>query len=309
MARWFRHYCGLSRDEKLVSTAVKSGQSVERVVWVFGAILESACEIQDDGRYDFDAGEAAYFLRCNDADIQSILDELEAIGRLHQGVVAKWGDRLFLSDSSRERQRRYRELRNDAKIHQGNGHKADSDVTKTSRDAEVTLQDTDTEVKKEDTSVSSKKDSQSSKTRGSRLSEDWQPLPELISWAMTELLLDAGHIRGQTERFVDYWLSQPGQKGVKVRWDLTWKNWMRKARDDKRASAVRGNQRASDVESYKRKAAGILEDVRGHNREIDDARSGVGRHRSDERDGQRGSVENVTPRLVAISGGSNSDSD
>lgn len=29
------------------------------------------------------------------------------------------------------------------------------------------------------------------------------------------------------ERFRDHWLAQPGQKGVKVDWDATWRNWCR----------------------------------------------------------------------------------
>jgi hypothetical protein len=29
------------------------------------------------------------------------------------------------------------------------------------------------------------------------------------------------------ERFHDYWIAQPGQKGVKLDWDATWRNWVR----------------------------------------------------------------------------------
>ena len=32
--------------------------------------------------------------------------------------------------------------------------------------------------------------------------------------------------------FGDYWRAQPGQKGVKLDWDATWRNWMRKAHKD-----------------------------------------------------------------------------
>jgi len=28
-------------------------------------------------------------------------------------------------------------------------------------------------------------------------------------------------------RFSDYWQSQPGQKGVKLNWQATWRNWLR----------------------------------------------------------------------------------
>ena len=151
MSRWFRHYAGMMRDEKLVSAAVKSKQPVERVVWVWGAILESASEINDNGRYEFDAGEAAYFLRCDDTDLVSILACLESLGRLSGGMVVRWGDRQYSSDSAAERQRRYRERKSgNAPVH-GNGgdDKRNGDATVTSRDGVVTPQETDTEEETE----------------------------------------------------------------------------------------------------------------------------------------------------------------
>lgn len=38
----------------------------------------------------------------------------------------------------------------------------------------------------------------------------------------------------QWPRFYDYWLAQPGQKGVKLDWLATWRNWCRKSVDDGR---------------------------------------------------------------------------
>lgn len=148
MSRWFRHYAGMMRDEKLVSAAVKSKQPVERVVWVWGAVLESASEINDNGRYEFDAGEAAYFLRCDDADLVSILACLESLGRLSNGVVVRWGDRQYSSDTAAERQRRYRERKSaNAPVHgDDRNDQRDSDVTVASRDGAVTPQETDTEL-------------------------------------------------------------------------------------------------------------------------------------------------------------------
>ena len=82
MSRWFRHYAGMMRDEKLVRAAVKSKQPVERVVWVWGAILESAAEINDGGRFEFDAGEAGSFLGCDPADLLAIQDALATVHRV-----------------------------------------------------------------------------------------------------------------------------------------------------------------------------------------------------------------------------------
>jgi hypothetical protein len=109
MSRWFRHYAGMMRDDKLVRVAIKSKQPIERVVWLWGAILESAAEIDDGGRFDLDAAEAAYFLRADEVHVAAILDSLIEGGRISEGHVVKWGDRQFQSDRSAERQRRHRE--------------------------------------------------------------------------------------------------------------------------------------------------------------------------------------------------------
>lgn len=109
MSRWFRHYAGMVRDDKLVSAAIKAKQPVERVVWVWGAILESAAEIDDAGRFNLDTAEVAYFLRTDEADIGIVMDALVAMGRVSDGRVVKWSDRQFTSDRSADRQARYRE--------------------------------------------------------------------------------------------------------------------------------------------------------------------------------------------------------
>lgn len=145
MSRWFRHYAGMMRDEKLVRVAIKSKQPVERVLWVWGAILESAAEVDDNGRYDLDAAECAYFLRTDEADICAITAALADAGRVAGDIVANWGDRQFSSDKSKERQAAYRERKRAEKRGSDSSNTA-GDVTVTSRDAEVTPQETETEV-------------------------------------------------------------------------------------------------------------------------------------------------------------------
>lgn len=98
----------MMRDEKLVRVALQSKHPIERVLWVWGAILESAAEINDDGRFDFNAAEAAHFLHADEADILAIETSLANCGRIAEGCVVKWGDRQFRSDVSTERVNRYR---------------------------------------------------------------------------------------------------------------------------------------------------------------------------------------------------------
>lgn len=103
MSRWFRHYAGMMRDDKLVRAAIRSKQPIERVVWIWGAILESAAEIDDAGRFDVDGAEIAYFLRADQADIDAVLAALEDAGRVAESRVVNWGNRQFSSDRSAAR--------------------------------------------------------------------------------------------------------------------------------------------------------------------------------------------------------------
>ena len=107
--KWFRHHVGMCRDDKLVRVAVKADQPVERVVWVFAAMLESACEIEDGGRFDLDPGEVAYFLRCDKADIEMIIACLTSAERIKGSRVWNWDSRQYVSDSSASRVRKHRE--------------------------------------------------------------------------------------------------------------------------------------------------------------------------------------------------------
>lgn len=133
MSRWFRHYAGLCRDDKLVSVAIKAKQPVERVVWVWAAILESAAEIDENGRYELDPAEVAYFLRADEDHIHSIEAALGDMGRVADGAVVRWGNRQFSSDRSKERVAAHRQ-RKRAEEHR-------TSLVEPSRNDDVTLQE------------------------------------------------------------------------------------------------------------------------------------------------------------------------
>lgn len=67
---------------------------------------------------------------------------------------------------------------------------------------------------------------------------------------------DAPNVDHQAEHatFVDYWIAQPGQKGVKTNWDSTWRNWMRRKQGDIRTvhggKQTRTEQNLSVVAQY-----------------------------------------------------------
>ena len=67
--------------------------------------------------------------------------------------------------------------------------------------------------------------------RGSRLAHDWVLTKSLGEWAQAER--PDLNIRQIAEQFKDYWIAQPGQKGVKLDWSATWRNWVRNSKASK----------------------------------------------------------------------------
>jgi len=61
--------------------------------------------------------------------------------------------------------------------------------------------------------------------RGSRLQPDL-PLPGLWFRFCKDERPELDPLK-TFEKFKDYWIAQPGQKGVKLDWDATWRNWVR----------------------------------------------------------------------------------
>lgn len=89
---------------------------------------------------------------------------------------------------------------------------------------------------KEDTNVSSKKTA-SPKSKGTRLPENWRLPKSWGEWAVTDEGLPEADVRREGERFRDYWVGLSGARGVKRDWLATWRNWVRKNREDAKARA------------------------------------------------------------------------
>ena len=64
--------------------------------------------------------------------------------------------------------------------------------------------------------------------RGSRIQSTWKASEEMIQFCRTERP-DLNPLAVEAE-FLDYWSAQPGQRGVKLDWDATWRNWVRRQR-------------------------------------------------------------------------------
>ena len=70
--------------------------------------------------------------------------------------------------------------------------------------------------------------------RAARLSEDWKP--KEFEGESVEL-----------EKFRDWARSAPGQKGVKADWDATWRNWMRRVREQGNVTAFPAKPKHRDL--------------------------------------------------------------
>lgn len=67
------------------------------------------------------------------------------------------------------------------------------------------------------------------KTKGSRITDEWVMPSDWIEWAVVEMSVLRNVAVSESGRFKDYWMSQPGSKGVKANWQATWRNWIRSA--------------------------------------------------------------------------------
>lgn len=76
------------------------------------------------------------------------------------------------------------------------------------------------------------KASSSKQKRATRLPDDWKP-----SATPGNQKAEQGHdpawLDRELERFRDYWAGVSGQRGRKLDWDATWRNWLRNAEDRK----------------------------------------------------------------------------
>jgi len=61
--------------------------------------------------------------------------------------------------------------------------------------------------------------------RGSRLPDDWTLPEDWKAWAEVER--PDLNIKSVADSFRDFWIAKPGNGGVKLDWQATWRNWIR----------------------------------------------------------------------------------
>lgn len=71
------------------------------------------------------------------------------------------------------------------------------------------------------------------RARGARLPPDWAISP--IDWDFAkDLGWSADQITNEFDKFCDYWHAKTGQAATKTNWSATWRNWIRRAGENRR---------------------------------------------------------------------------
>jgi hypothetical protein len=80
------------------------------------------------------------------------------------------------------------------------------------------------------------------KRTATRIPEDFWPSKELLKWQAEHF--EEVDWKLETHKFVDYWSSISGGKGMKTDWQATWRNWIRNNKKPKRTSRQDENKKA-----------------------------------------------------------------
>jgi hypothetical protein len=114
MSRWYRAYAGTVRDDKLAECAVIAGASRAVVIATWHAILESAADTGDGGRFETNPRRVAAILAEPVAIVDAVFKAMDEIGLIGNDLVTAWRKRQYESDSSTERSRKHRDMKRNA---------------------------------------------------------------------------------------------------------------------------------------------------------------------------------------------------
>lgn len=179
--------------------------------------------------------------RCNERKAKRLLDELVAAGKL------RIEDGKIINDKAVDAASTLLRLRADRAsagsrggVESGKSRSKSLKNNDTGEASASTREEKNREEKKETEANASAK-------KGSRLSSDWVLPRELGLWAMGQGMSELC-VRREAEKFRDYWIGKAGSSGIKIDWEATWRNWVRKQLDDAgRAERARPSSAAPAV--------------------------------------------------------------
>lgn len=215
---WMKFYPADWRSDPRLKMVSRSARSL----W-----LDMICLMHEAERYGdltingqpLDAAKLAAVVGDSVDDVSVWLQELADAGVYSVRKNGTIYSRRMERDENKRRKNRENGKKGGVPSHCKN-REIDKSVNRKPNPTEARSQKPDTRDKKQKASPSSKK--------GSRLSADWTPSEKNLSDAH-DTGLPPQRIRQEADKFRDYWISKPGQGGVKLDWDATWRNWCRNA--------------------------------------------------------------------------------
>jgi len=180
----------------------------------------------------------AGLLRCNDRKAERLLSELVAAGKLTRELGFISNRRAIEEISTRDRVSVERKSA-------GSRGGIESAISRSKSleniDVSQAIASRSVEADKKREDKKEKEEPSGSSKRATRLSPDWQPD---IDFAISEGLT-AAEANREADRFRDHWRGKGGQAGTKIDWTSTWRNWIRKAADDRRSKFGRDRSRST----------------------------------------------------------------
>lgn len=227
--------------------------SVEAITWALNdapvdnsldelVLLGLANHAHPDGSAAFPSqATLARYARCTERTVRNALSRLLDAGVIAYGnphIVAAYVARpdrrptCYDLDLTRTRNDRNETPGGNAEPDEGNAATGTGGISEPQREERRSAEPSRGTVLEEP----SKEPSEGARAReaeprhGHRLPDGWRPDPE------PELVAELGGqqpARREFDKFCDYWRSQPGARGRKRDWQATWRNWLRKAVEDR----------------------------------------------------------------------------
>lgn len=209
---WFRFYTEALDDPKVQRLAPHLFKAWVNLLCLAG---------QNNGQLP-SIDDIAFRLRLSAQDAEQQISDLILAGLIDITETGRaphnWSRRQFLSDRSTDRVKKHREK------------KAET-ACNVSETATETPPDTDTEQiqsipEEEKIQVVLVADApKPTKKKGTRLAVDWSLPDDWRQWTRVTYPHSTDAIVNElADQFRDYWIGVPGQKGLKLDWEATWRN-------------------------------------------------------------------------------------
>jgi len=215
---WYRFYHEFANDPKVQSM---SESMQRRLVMLF-------CFRCSDVLATFEEQDIAFALRITEQDLAETKSLFIRKGFIDEGWnLRNWAKRQFVSDSSTERTRLYRERHRTSQERQRDAIETDAES------------ETDTETESDKESAEALAPPAPTQTlaivkpakapKGTRFT--LRPMPEeWAKYAKEKRRWDVQQAQEVYDDFSDYWISKSGAEAVHSDWIATWRRWVRNQR-------------------------------------------------------------------------------